>query len=192
MNVLLVFFALPLATIIIAIVLERVWGCYKLVTAAIFAVYLIVVFALFDASFLVFALIYTILAFIASYLSMTIRRLNERLSNLEGRNCNCQSNCSNESEDRSGSSCCRSDENSTNLLTISSRCGDGDNNELLTINTSCSRNNNDSDSNDNCNNNSDDCCNSQSQNVAITARVSPNFNNNGRTGSFRGCYRRRW
>lgn len=78
MNTLLIFFALPLATIIIAVVLERVWKCYKLVTAFIFAIYLIVTFAAFEVEFLVAALIYTLLAFIASYLSMLARNSNNR------------------------------------------------------------------------------------------------------------------
>lgn len=191
MNSLLIFFALPVATIILAVVLERVWGCYKLVTAFIFAIYLIIVFALFDASYLVYALIYTFLAFVASYLSMVIQRLNQRLDNIENRNCcirqnscRCANRCQIEEE-------CNNNANPTNLLTISSSCGNGENNDLLTINTTCARS-----GENNNNNNANACCNQQNQanarNVEFSARVIPNCNNNGRTGTFRGCYRRRF
>lgn len=192
MNSLLIFFALPVATIILAVVLERVWGCYKLVTAFIFAIYLIIVFALFDASYLVYALIYTFLAFVASYLSMVIQRLNQRLDNIENRNCcrrqngcRCANRCQIEEE------CNSNNANPTNLLTISSSCGNGENNDLLTINTTCARS-----GENNNNNNANACCNQQNQanarNVEFSARVIPNCNNNGRTGTFRGCYRRRF
>ena len=41
-----------------------------------------------------------------------------------------------------------------------------------------------------CNNeNTNNCCNSQ--NVALEATITPNMYNNGRTGTFRGQYRRR-
>ncbi len=72
MNVLLVFFALPVATIILAIVLQKILKCPLLVAATFFAIYLIVTFAFFDASFLVFAIIYTILAYITAVLTKVI------------------------------------------------------------------------------------------------------------------------
>lgn len=66
MNTLLLFFALPVATIILAIVLEKILDCPVLVAATFFAIYLVVTFAVFDSSFLVYAIIYTILAFITA------------------------------------------------------------------------------------------------------------------------------
>lgn len=68
MNILL-YFALPVATIILAIVLEKILRCPFLTAATFFAIYLIVAFAAFDASFLIFAIAYTILAFIAAYIA---------------------------------------------------------------------------------------------------------------------------
>ena len=44
---LLIFFALPLATILLAIVLEKILHCPILVTITFFAIYLIILFALF-------------------------------------------------------------------------------------------------------------------------------------------------
>lgn len=69
MNTLLIFFALPVATIILAIVLEKILRNPLLTAATFFAIYLIVTFAAFDASFLVYAIAYTILAFITAIIA---------------------------------------------------------------------------------------------------------------------------
>ena len=79
------------------------------------------------------------------------------------------------------------------MLTISSRCGNGENTELLTISTGgiCGNNNNNND-NCNCNNGNSNCnCNNENNNerIVVNAEVVPT--NNGRTGAFRGCFRRR-
>ena len=69
MNVILLFFALPVATIILAIVLEKILRCPILVAATFFAVFLIVAFAVFDATFLIFVIAYTIIAFITAIIA---------------------------------------------------------------------------------------------------------------------------
>lgn len=147
MNNLLIFFALPLATIIIAVVLEKIWNNYILVTLFTFAVYLIVAFAVGDSTLLVLVIIYTFLAFIAAFLSMLFRKINKRLRCLEeaandenDNHCRCQNNSN------AGNTC---DTNNCNQL-------------------------------------------NNTQNVAINAQVRPNSSNNGRTGTFRGQYRRRF
>lgn len=66
MNILLLFFALPVATIILAIVLEKIIKNPFLTAATFFAIYLIVAFTAFDSSFLVFVIAYTILAYITA------------------------------------------------------------------------------------------------------------------------------
>ncbi|MGN1269692.1 MAG: YbeF family protein [Clostridia bacterium] len=86
MNILLIFFALPVATIILAIVLQKILDNPLLVAATFFAIYLIVTFAVFDASFLVFAIIYTILAYITAVLTRLICRLIKMLHH----NCTCR------------------------------------------------------------------------------------------------------
>ena len=58
MNTLLLFFALPVATVILAIVLQKILNNPLLVAATFFAIYLVVAFTAFDASFLVYAIIY--------------------------------------------------------------------------------------------------------------------------------------
>ena len=63
---LLIFFAFPIATIIISIILQKIIRNPFLVAAFIFAVFLIVAFAAFDETFLVAVLIYTIIALITA------------------------------------------------------------------------------------------------------------------------------
>lgn len=69
MDILLLFFALPVAIIILAIVLEKILRCPILTAATFFAIFLIVAFAVFDAIFLVFVIAYTIIAFITAVIA---------------------------------------------------------------------------------------------------------------------------
>ena len=64
MNTLLIFFALPIAVIIISAILQKLLNNPFIVAALIFAIFLVVAFAVFDATFLIAALVYTILAFL--------------------------------------------------------------------------------------------------------------------------------
>ena len=66
MNNLLIFFAIPVATIILSIVLQKILQSPLLVAATFFAIFLIVTFAAFDEGFLVFAILYTLLALITA------------------------------------------------------------------------------------------------------------------------------
>ena len=68
MNNLLIFFAIPVATVILSIVLQKLLQSPLLVAATFFAIFLIVTFAAFDESFLVFAILYTLLALVTSIL----------------------------------------------------------------------------------------------------------------------------
>ena len=87
MNTLLIFFALPVATVILAVVLQKILKNPILVAATFFAIYLIVTFAFFDASFLVFAIVYTILAYITAVLIRWICRLIKMLENHNNGSC---------------------------------------------------------------------------------------------------------
>ena len=89
MNTLLLFFAFPVATIIFAIVLEKILRNPIFTTATFFATYLIVTFTAFDANFLVYAIAYTILALASSIIAEIIfRRLEENQEN-ENDSCGC-------------------------------------------------------------------------------------------------------
>lgn len=87
MNTLLIFFAFPVATVILAIVLQKVLKHPLLVAATFFAIYLVITFAFFDASFLVYAILYTILAYITAVLVAWICRLLRILENHNTGNC---------------------------------------------------------------------------------------------------------
>lgn len=87
MDILLLAFAIPVATILLAIVLQKILKCPLLVAATFFAIFLIVTFAVFDVSFLVLAILYTILAYVTALLTRLICNLISRF-NL-GNNCNC-------------------------------------------------------------------------------------------------------
>lgn len=69
MNTLLLFFALPVATILLAIVVEKILRNPFLTSITFFAIYLIVTFAAFDETFLIYVIVYTILAFITAIIA---------------------------------------------------------------------------------------------------------------------------
>ena len=66
---LLTYFALPIATILLAFAVEKVLRMPILTALTAFAIYLIVAFSSFDSSFLVFVIVYTVLAYIAALIA---------------------------------------------------------------------------------------------------------------------------
>ena len=92
-NLLLLLFALPVATIIIASILETVLNSPLKVAALAFAIYLIVAFAAFDASFLIYVIGYTILALISAVITrVIINFINDEDDEDEGCGCGCGCN----------------------------------------------------------------------------------------------------
>lgn len=87
MNTLLIFFALPVATVILAIVLQKILNNPLLVAATFFAIYLIVTFAFADSSFLVYTILYTILAYVTAVLTNWICCLIKILEKHNNGNC---------------------------------------------------------------------------------------------------------
>ena len=87
MNILLVFFALPIATIIISIALQKILKCPLLVAAIIFAIFLIVTFIINNLNFLVATIIYTIISFITAFIVCIICRLLRRCNRRERISC---------------------------------------------------------------------------------------------------------
>lgn len=113
MNTLLIFFALPIAIIIISIALQKIFKCPFLVAGIIFAIFLIVTFAIGNLNYLVATIAYTILAFITAVLTNIICRILRELNRREE-----------EQEGRAG--CCNrrgrnSSNNETQLLSITRR-----------------------------------------------------------------------
>lgn len=114
MNVLLIFFAFPVATIILAIVLQKLIHSPLLVGATFFAIFLVVTFAAFDESFLVYAILYAILAFITALITRFICCIIKNSSNpcINGNNDesndNSDNNCNMDDLDSCGCGCNRS------------------------------------------------------------------------------------
>ena len=106
MNTLLIFFALPIAVIIVSAILQKVLKCPLAVAALIFAIFLVVTFSAFDATFLIATLAYTILAFITALIV-------------------CNENNNEDDDDDSGCGCLNNllNTNNTNSNTNSSGCG---------------------------------------------------------------------
>jgi len=77
MNNLLIFFAFPIATIIIAAILQKILRSPLAVAGFVFAIFLIVTFAVFDEMFLIATLVYTIIALITAFIvKLTCRNNN--------------------------------------------------------------------------------------------------------------------
>ena len=139
-----IFFVLPLATILLAIVFQKILRSPILVALAFFAIYLIVAFVSFAdtlAEALIAVIIYTIIAYITALIVMFICRCKRRFcmpltstlssqNTLNQRNCSCGGNDNDENDDNIG--------NENNLLRISCRCGNSDqSNDLLTVDSRC-------------------------------------------------------
>ena len=66
MNLLLIFFALPLATIVFSIALQKISDNHILVASTIFSIFLIVTFVVGDLNLLIATIIYTIISFLTA------------------------------------------------------------------------------------------------------------------------------
>ena len=165
-----IFFALPLATILLAIVLQKILRSPILVAITFFAIYLIVAFAAFSDTLveaLVAAIIYSIIAYITAYIVMIICRLKHRFCNCSRGENNSTSRCSCENNNDSAEN---------NLLRISCSCGNSDrSSDLLTVDSTCFANDS----------------NNLNTNVIADTSITANQIQN-RTSSYgnRRCYRR--
>ena len=207
-TILLIFFALPLAVIIISIVLQKILKCPFLVAGLIFAIFLIVTFVVGIIELLIATIIYTILSFITALIVALIERFFRNCNNNDDDCCHCRRNCRCCNEFNCDSK--QEENNGNELLTISSTCGNMRNGNLLTISSNCS-NGSDTTTNDlltvgtTLNNNGNNCWNNQNNNCGcgnqnnvissngVLARINfiPNSNTNGNTGCVCGSYRRR-
>ena len=120
MNILLIFFALPIATIIISIALQKILKCPILVAAIIFAIFLVVTFIVGNLNFLIAAIIYAIISFITAVLTHIICRIlntyrdNNCWRDRDNCNCNRNNNCNNNCNNNSCCcNCCSDDSNNT-------------------------------------------------------------------------------
>lgn len=120
MNILLIFFAIPIATIILSAILETFIRCHFKVAGIFFSIFLVLAFILGGtAELIVAAIIYTILSFITAYIVEIILR------NREENNCGCNNNNNNNNCSSNGSN---------------NGCGCGRNNSISTTSNINSRN----------------------------------------------------
>ena len=129
MNNLLIFFALPIAVIIISIALQKILRCPALVAAIVFAIFLIVTFVVNNLNFLIAAIVYTIISLIVAYITCIICRFWNKI--VEACSCKCR-------EENSCSCGCNNNNNNGNVLTVSNLqnnslgCGCNDNEVVST------------------------------------------------------------
>ena len=102
MNLLLIYFAFPIAVIIVSYILENLLNS----PIIIFAIFLVVTFAAFDETFLIATLAYTLLALITALIARFFNNKNENDNNIceklnnilntisenANNNCNCNNN----------------------------------------------------------------------------------------------------
>lgn len=199
MNILLLFFALPIAVIIFSIVLQKILKCPILVAGVIFAIFLILSFTVFSVVFLVATIIYTLISFITATIVSLIERfkkcIRDRICPDESNHCTSntsntsnlltiQSRCGGNENGYENGNCCGN--SNGNLLTISSSCNNGENsNDLLTIQSNLNSANTSNNQSSSCNCN---CTCRRNGTIAVNANVVPQNNT---SGTFSGCYRRR-
>ena len=115
MNLLLIFFAFPIAVIIVSYILEKLLNSPIAVASLIFAIFLVVTFAAFDELFLIATLAYTILAFITALIARYFCNRNESENNIceklnnilntLSNNGNNSCNCNNDDDDDDDNIC---------------------------------------------------------------------------------------
>ena len=170
-TILLLFFALPIAVVVISVALQKILRCPILVAAIIFAIFLIVTFVVGDTILLIAAIAYAILSYITAFLVCVICRFLNSFERYSSRCRNSNNNNNNNNDNNS-------------------------NNDLVTI-SNIANNLNNSGFNNNNNNNNNGCgCNNNNNNQVlgvngVSARINVIPNNNGATGNITGCYRSR-
>ncbi len=113
MNVLLIFFAIPIATIILSAILESFIHCPYKVAGIFFSIFIVVAFALGGtAELVVAAIVYTIISFIVAYIVMIIQNRNHN-------DCGCRSSdCNNSCRDNNYRNNSFSNENIDNNFSL--------------------------------------------------------------------------
>ena len=81
MNNLLLFFAFPIATIILSIVIEKILKNEFLTAASFFSIYLVLTFSAFDINFLIYAIAYTIISYITALITNIVLNRIEKNNN---------------------------------------------------------------------------------------------------------------
>lgn len=115
-TLLLLFFALPIAIIILSIVLLRILKCPILVAATFFAILLVVSFIVDGTGFLIFVIAYTILSYITAVITRLICNIIERINRccnneIEENNQVALANITSNNNNNCNQQCCRCNSN---------------------------------------------------------------------------------
>ncbi len=102
-ETLLIYFAIPLAVIILSAIFETFINCPIKIAGIVFSILLVVAFASFGSEFLVAVIIYTILSYITAFIINRYNRRECKLQNIENLiiNNNEQNNSNNNNENNS-------------------------------------------------------------------------------------------
>lgn len=82
MNLLLIFFAFPIAVIIISFVLQKILQSPLTVASLIFAIFIVITFAAFDETFLIATFAYTVLSFITALITRALYGRTDENNNI--------------------------------------------------------------------------------------------------------------
>lgn len=82
MNTLLIFFAFPVAVIILSAIFEKILKSPIAVSAFVFAIFLVVTFAAFNETFLIATFAYTIIAFVTAFIVNHLKCNGEMENNI--------------------------------------------------------------------------------------------------------------
>lgn len=169
MNILLIFFALPIAVIIFSTILQKIFKCPILVASIIFAIFLVITFVVDNLNFLIATIVYTFISFITAYIVMILCKFisyvdyNTRNVNSCNMTCSCNNTCRRECNSDICDDAGNSNIGDQNIATLNGSFNIGRNGTICT-------------------------CNQVDNNtIAVSANVIPN---NSRTGRFCGTYRR--
>ena len=113
---LLIFFAIPLAIIIISVALQKILRNPFLVAGITFSILLVIVLAFFEPIYLIAVVAYTVLSFITAFLTCLLRRLFRNINM-----CNCMGFGNNNPDN-------------TNENQVIEALSDGNNNQIYSLN----------------------------------------------------------
>lgn len=122
-NILLLYFALPIAIIILSIIFETLINCPIKIAGIVFSILLVFTFAVADETFLIFTILYTILAFIVAWITKqwTNNQNGCGCQNDDDNSCGCGNNALSTA---SANSCgCSNNDNTTNNTNNTNSCG---------------------------------------------------------------------
>lgn len=75
MNILLIFFAIPIAVIVISIALQKILKCPVLVAAIIFSILLIIALILSNTELLILVIVFTVLSYVVAIITQWIMKV---------------------------------------------------------------------------------------------------------------------